>query len=215
MLSAAASIFSRRVEVEELPWSAGHFLGTGITVPPDGYTYLREFNAVLLGALGDPRVPDHRHARDILLGTRRELDLYVNYRPVQLMDARLCPLKDRPPAVQDPGPFDVIVTNHLFGDILTDLGAALQGGLGVAASANLYPGRTSMFEPVHGSAPTIAGCNLANPVGAILSAALLLRHIRWDREADAVETAVRRTVVERQVTPDIGGTLGTLRLAPL
>ncbi|MGE0705780.1 MAG: 3-isopropylmalate dehydrogenase [Vicinamibacterales bacterium] len=314
VLSAAASIFGKRLDFEELPWGAGHFLVTGVTVPPDGYAHLREFDAILLGALGDPRIPDHRHARDILLGTRRELDLYVNYRPVQLMDARLCPLKDRAPddvdfvvfrenteglyagiggrlrpdtedevaiqeevntykgvhrivryafeyaaasgrrrvcmadksnameaghalwqrvfrevasafpgieachlyvdvlalrMVQDPTQFDVIVTNNLFGDILTDLGAALQGGLGVAASANLHPGRTSMFEPVHGSAPDIAGRNLANPVGAILSAALLLRHIGWEREADAIEVAVRRAVIERQVTPDLGGALGT------
>ena len=84
------------LDLEMLPWSADHFLATGVTMPPNGYAMLRDdFDAILLGALGDPRVPDNRHARDILLGTRFELDLYVNYRPVKLLDDRLCPLKDR------------------------------------------------------------------------------------------------------------------------
>jgi 3-isopropylmalate dehydrogenase len=259
-------------------------------------------------------VPDNRHARDILLGTRFELDLYVNYRPVRLLDERLCPLKGRStrdvnfvvfrenteglyvgiggrfkpgtpdevaiqeevntykgvhrivrhafehamsaglrrvcmadksnamtdghaiwqrvfhelapqyPAidarhvyidalalflVQDPSQFDVIVTNNLFGDIITDLGAALQGGLGLAASGNLHPGRTSMFEPVHGSAPPLAGKNVANPVGAMLSAALMMEYLGGAQEAAAIESAVREAVTQRQGTRDIGGTLGT------
>src|SRR5688572_32129108 len=83
------------VELERLPWSAEHYLATGVTLPPDGYDTLRSFDAILIGALGDPRVADNRHARDILLGTRFELDLYVNYRPVRLLDDRLCPLKNR------------------------------------------------------------------------------------------------------------------------
>ena len=84
------------LDLQHLPWSADHYLATGETIPADGYHMLRdEFAAVLVGALGDPRVPDNRHARDILLGTRFELDLYVNYRPVRLLDDRLCPLKDR------------------------------------------------------------------------------------------------------------------------
>jgi 3-isopropylmalate dehydrogenase len=111
--------------------------------------------------------------------------------------------------VQDPSQFDVIVTNNLFGDIITDLGAALQGGLGLAASGNLHPGRTSMFEPVHGSAPPLAGKNVANPVGAILSAALMLDFLGQSAGARAIEAAVRKAVAERQGTSDIGGTLGT------
>ena len=83
------------VELEELPWGADYYLRTGTTVPPGGYDTLRSFDAIFVGALGDPRVPDNRHARDILLGTRFELDLYVNYRPVRLLDDRLCPLKNR------------------------------------------------------------------------------------------------------------------------
>ena len=307
--------FGRTFQIETLPWSADHFLKTGVTMPADGYAMLRsQFDAIFIGALGDPRVPDNRHARDILLGTRFELDLYVNYRPVRLLHERLCPLKGRTPAdvdfvvfrenteglyvsiggrfkagtddevaiqeelntykgvhrivlhafeyargagrrkvcmadksnamaqghalwqrvfreiapaypevearhlyidalallmVQDPSQFSVIVTNNLFGDIVTDLGAALQGGLGLAASGNLYPGRTSMFEPVHGSAPPLAGKNVANPMGAILSAGLMLETLGLKDEAAAIEAAVKTAVVNGQGTKEIGGTLGT------
>jgi 3-isopropylmalate dehydrogenase len=115
--------------------------------------------------------------------------------------------------VQDPSQFDVIVTNNLFGDIITDLGAALQGGLGVAASGNLHPGKTSMFEPVHGSAPPLAGKNLANPMGAILSAALMLDYLGLKAEAAALEAAVKDAVVTGHGTKEIGGNLGTKETA--
>jgi 3-isopropylmalate dehydrogenase len=302
------------VEIQELPWGADHFLTTGVTVPPGGYDTLRSFDAVFVGALGDPRVPDNRHARDILLGTRFELDLYVNYRPVRLLDDRLCPLKNRTrnhvnfvvfrenteglyvgaggrvhadtdeeiavqeevntyrgvrrivryafefaaergltrvcmadksnamthghalwqrvfkelspqyPSieathlyidalamflVQSPEQFQVIVTNNLFGDIVTDIGAALQGGLGMAASGNIHPGRTSMFEPVHGSAPPLAGKNVANPIGAILSAALMLETLGRVEDARRIERAVEGAVHAGETTRDIGGPLGT------
>ena len=111
--------------------------------------------------------------------------------------------------VQNPSQFDVIVTNNLFGDIITDLGAALQGGLGLAASGNLHPGRTSMFEPVHGSAPPLAGKNIANPIGAILSAALMLEYLGLEQEAAAIEAAVQESVATGNGTREIGGTLGT------
>jgi 3-isopropylmalate dehydrogenase len=302
------------LELEQLPWSADYYLQTGITIPPGGYDTLRSCDAVFVGALGDPRVPDNRHARDILLGMRFELDLYVNYRPVRLLDDRLCPLKNRGRRdvnfvvfrenteglyvgaggrlragtddevaiqeevntyrgvhrivghafefaqarglrkvcmadksnamahghalwqrvfsevkaqypqieathlyidalamflVQDPGQFDVIVTNNLFGDIITDIGGALQGGLGMAASGNIHPGRTSMFEPVHGSAPPLAGKNVANPIGAILSAALMLETLGRAEDARRIEQAVEAAVHAGEVTRDIGGTLGT------
>ena len=302
------------LELHDLPWSADHYLETGETMPAGGYDTLRSHDAVLVGALGDPRVPDNRHARDILLGARFELDLYVNYRPVRLLDDRLCPLRNRTRddvnfvvfrentegvyvgvggrfkpgtedevavqeevntwkgvhriirhafefararglrkvcmadksnampqghalwqrvfagmkrdfpeieathlyidalamfLVQDPGQFQVIVTNNLFGDIITDIGGALQGGLGMAASGNIHPGRTSMFEPVHGSAPPLAGRNVANPVGAILSAALLLETLGRVDDARRIERAVEAAVLAREVTRDIGGTLGT------
>jgi 3-isopropylmalate dehydrogenase len=111
--------------------------------------------------------------------------------------------------VKNPGQFEVIVTNNMFGDIITDLGAQLQGGLGMAASGNLHPGRTSMFEPVHGSAPKYAGKNVANPVGGILSAALMLEYLGLVPEADAIEGAVKDSVVTGNGTAEIGGSLGT------
>jgi hypothetical protein len=111
--------------------------------------------------------------------------------------------------VQNPAQFDVIVTNNLFGDIITDLGAALQGGLGLAASGNLHPGKTSMFEPVHGSAPPLAGKNVANPMGAILSASLMLDYLGWHQEAAAIDAAVQDAVTNNRGTQEIGGALGT------
>jgi len=314
VIEAVAQRFGRTFELEHLPWSADDFLQTGVTIPPDGYDTLRSFDAIFIGALGDPRVPDNRHARDILLGTRFELDLYVNYRPVKLLDERLCPLKGRRPQdvdfvvfrentegvyvgiggrfkagtddevatqeeintyrgvhriiryafefatsrglskvcmadksnamphghalwqrvfkevaagypgieashyyidalamymVLDPAQFQVIVTNNLFGDIITDLAATFQGGLGMAASGNIHPGKTSMFEPVHGSAPKFAGKNIANPIGAILSAGLMLENLGLRDEAAAIDRAVLATVTAREATPDIGGNLGT------
>ena len=314
VLERVADVFGRDITLEPLPWSADHYLQTGETLPSNGYDLLRSFDAVFVGALGDPRVADNRHARDILLGTRFELDLYVNYRPVRLLDDRLCPLKDRGRAdvnftvfrentegvyvsiggrfkagtpdevaiqeeintykgvhriithafafaaergftrvcmadksnamqqghalwqrvfkevaadysgitathqyidamamfmVKDPGQYQVIVTNNLFGDIITDIGGALQGGLGMAASGNIHPGRTSLFEPVHGSAPPLAGRNLANPMGAVLSTALLLETLGHRAEAAAVEGAVEAAIAAGQTTTDIGGSLGT------
>jgi 3-isopropylmalate dehydrogenase len=317
VIEAVGQEFGRAFELEHLPWSADYYLQTGITIPPNGYDTLRSFDAIFIGALGDPRVPDNRHARDILLGTRFELDLYVNYRPVKLLHERLCPLKGRGPEdvnfvvfrentegvyvgiggrfkagtdeevatqeeintyrgvhriiryafefatsrgmskvcmadksnamthghalwqrvfkevavgfpsieathyyidalamymVLDPSQFQVIVTNNLFGDIITDLAATFQGGLGMAASGNIHPGRTSMFEPVHGSAPKFAGKNIANPIGAISSAALMLENLGLHDEAAAIDGAVLATVNAGQGTPDIGGTLGTREL---
>ena len=115
--------------------------------------------------------------------------------------------------VRDPRQFDVIVTNNMFGDIITDLAAGLQGGLGMAASGNIHPGKTSMFEPVHGSAPPIAGKNQANPFGAILTAAMMLRHLGLDAEADRIEAAVLDAVRQKKTTQDVGGTLGTREAA--
>src|SRR5215212_6352631 len=97
VLQAVGARFGRRFDLETLPWSADYYLQSGVTMPPDGYDVLRQFDAIFVGALGDPRVPDNRHARDILLGTRFELDLFVNYRPVTLLHERLCPLKGRRP----------------------------------------------------------------------------------------------------------------------
>ena len=315
VLNVVGEVWGRKLDLVQLPWGADHYLESGVSLPPNGHAMLRDdFDAILLGALGDPRIPDFRHARDILLGTRFELDLYVNFRPVKLLDDKLCPLKGRGrkdvnfvvirentegvyvgvggrfkagtpdeiaiqeevntfkgvdriirhafeyakangltkvcmsdksnampqghglwqrvfasvqaeyPGIQathlyidalamflvkDPGQFQVIVTNNLFGDIITDIGGALQGGLGMAASGNIHPGKTSLFEPVHGSAPPLAGKNVANPMGAILSAALMLETLGRTEEAKAMEAAVEAAVQAGQTTVDIGGGLGT------
>ena len=303
------------VAFTELDWSADRYLKDGTTIPPDGFTMLsRDFDAVFVGALGDPRVPTNIHAKDILLGMRFKMDLYANVRPVKCLDDSLCPLKNARAAdidfivirentegayvdvggvfkqgtpdevavqedvntrrgverviryafdyarnsgrekvlmtdksnvmtyahglwqrvfkqvgaeyadiqsqhmyvdalcmhmVRDPKQFDVIVTNNMFGDIITDLAAALQGGLGMAASGNIHPGKTSMFEPVHGSAPPFAGKNIANPIGAISTAAMMLEHLGLSREASKINNAVIDAVRQKKTTQDIGGNLGT------
>ncbi len=309
------------VDFTDFDWGADRYLRDGVTVPPDGFAMLaRDFDAILLGAFGDPRVKTNIHAKEILLGMRFQMDLYANVRPVRLLDAALCPLKGVEPKdvdfvvlrentegvytdaggvfkqgtpdeiatqedintrkgveriiryafeycrnhtkldgsprnkilmcdksnamthagslwqrvfkevsgeypqitaqhmyvdalcmqmVRDPRQFDVIVTNNMFGDIITDLAAGLQGGLGMAASGNIHPGKTSMFEPVHGSAPPIAGKNMANPFGAILTAAMMLAHLGLPNESAKIEAAVLEAVRQKKTTQDIGGPLGT------
>jgi 3-isopropylmalate dehydrogenase len=303
------------IEIKEFDWSADRYLRDGTTIPADGFAMLtRDFDAVFVGALGDPRVPSNIHAKDILLGMRFKMDLYANVRPVKCLDDSLCPLKNRSASeidfvvirentegpyvdvggvfkqgtadevaiqedvntrkgvervirfaceyarkhgrkkvlmsdksnvmtyahglwqrvfkelaeeysdlqtqhmyvdalcmhmVRDPSQFDVIVTNNMFGDIVTDLAAALQGGLGMAASGNIHPGRASMFEPVHGSAPPFAGKNIANPMGAILTAAMMLEHLGYSAEAKRINDSVLEAVRQKKTTQDIGGTLGT------
>jgi len=309
------------VEMVDFDWGADRYLRDAVTVPADGFAMLaREFDAILVGAFGDPRVKTNIHAKEILLGMRFKMDLYANVRPVRLLDAALCPLKGVEPKdvdfvvvrentegvytdaggvlkqgtpdeiatqedintrkgveriiryafeycqghvkidasprskvlmcdksnamthagglwqrvfkevsveypritaqhmyvdalcmqmVRDPRQFDVIVTNNMFGDIITDLAAGLEGGLGMAASGNIHPGKTSMFEPVHGSAPPIAGKNVANPFGAILTAAMMLRHLGFAKEADKIEAALLDSVRQKKTTEDIGGLLGT------
>jgi 3-isopropylmalate dehydrogenase len=313
------------VSFTQFDWGADRYLADGITVPSDGFAMLGcDFDAILVGAFGDPRVATNIHAKEILLGMRFKMDLYANVRPVRLMDASLCPLKGVEPKdvdfvvirentegvygdaggvfkqgtadeialqedintrkgveriiryafeycvshkkldgskrarvlmcdksnamthagglwqrvfkevqreypaikaehmyvdalcmqmVRDPRQFDVIVTNNMFGDIITDLAAGLQGGLGMAASGNLHPGKTSMFEPVHGSAPPIAGKNVANPFGAILTGAMMLEHLGLSSEAARIEAAVLEAVRQKQTTTDIGGGLGTKEAA--
>ena len=302
-------------------WGADRYLADGTTVPPDGFaTLAKEVDAIIVGAVGDPRVPSNVHAKDILLGMRFKLDLYANVRPVRLLDASLCPLKGIEPrdvdfvvirentegvytdsggtfkqgtddeiAIQedintrkgvervirfayqyatqnkkldgsprsrvlmcdksnamtyagslwqrvfrqvaaeypqieakhmyvdalcmqmarDPRQFDVIVTNNMFGDIITDLAAGIQGGLGMAASGNIHPGKVSMFEPVHGSAPPLAGKNVANPMGAILTGAMMLAHLGFTAQAGKIEAAVLDAVRAKKTTSDIGGSSGT------
>jgi 3-isopropylmalate dehydrogenase len=114
--------------------------------------------------------------------------------------------------VRDPRQFDVIVTCNLFGDIISDLGAQLAGGLGLAPSGNIHPGRTSLFEPVHGSAPNIAGKGIANPLGSILTAGMMLDFLGWKSEGESLRNAVRYALQEDFVTPDLGGDKATVEV---
>jgi 3-isopropylmalate dehydrogenase len=302
---------------ERLPYSADHYLKTKETLPEAGFRHLRDdVDAIFLGALGDPRVPGNEHARDILLGLRFKLDLYVNFRPVVLLHPDLTPLRAVGPSgrpavdfvifrentegqytgrgrtsgdehvaeevntgkgvariiraafewakqhgktrvtmsdksnaipthkiwqdtfkaiaaeyggieaehryvdalamelVRDPARFQVIVTNNLYGDILSDLGAGLVGGLGVAASANLHPGRRGgLFEPVHGSAPPLAGTGVANPAAAVLTGALMVEQLGYPGAARDLERAVKDALSNGARTPDLGGKSTTREVA--
>jgi 3-isopropylmalate dehydrogenase len=315
VLARVNELFGAQLEFVHFDWSADKYLKEGVSLPAGAFDMLRkDFSAILFGAIGDPRVPDNRHAADILLGMRFGLDLYANVRPVRLLHEKLCPLKKvttedvnftvlrentegayvnaggvfkkgtpdeiatqeeihtrkgveriiayafdyarahrrskvcmsdksnvmrfagdlwqrsfkevaaRYPEtktqhmyvdaltlmmVRSPADFDVIVTNNMFGDIVTDLAAALQGGLGMAASGNINPDGISLFEPVHGSAPPLAGKNMANPMGSILTAAMMLDHLGLSAPAKAIEQAVAGCVAEDKTTTDIGGRLGT------
>ena len=293
---------------ERLPYSADHYLNTKETLPDSALAHLRnDVDAIFLGALGDPRVPGNEHARDILLGLRFKLDLYVNFRPVELLHPDLTPLRnpgtidfvifrentegpylgrgrssgdehiaeevntgtgveriiraafdwakshsktrvtmsDKSNAipthriwqerfktvakeypgitaehryvdalalelVREPQRFEVIVTNNLYGDILSDLGAGLVGGLGIAASANLHPGnRPALFEPVHGSAPALTGKGIANPIAAVLTGGLMFDHLGHPAAAAELKQAVRTVLAGPARTPDLGGTATT------
>jgi len=308
----------RQIEFVGFDWGADKFLREGVTLPDGAAEMLaNEFDAILFGALGDPRVPSNQHAADILLGLRFKLDLYVNARPVELFHDRLTPLRDRVcddvkfmvfrenteglyvgvggffkkgtadevavqedvnsrkgveriirhafeyarnnhlrrvcmsdksnamtfahdlwqrvfkevrqeypeiesrhlyidtlamELVRDPRQFDVVVTCNLFGDIISDLGAQLAGGLGLAPSGNIHPGRTSLFEPVHGSAPNIAGQGIANPLGSILSAGMLLEFLGWKSEGDKLKQSVRDALKENVVTKELGGSNATVEV---
>ncbi|MBZ5694867.1 MAG: 3-isopropylmalate dehydrogenase [Acidobacteriia bacterium] len=315
VLKAAAAAGGRELALTEFDWGADRYLRDGTTLPADApEMFRRDFDAILLGALGDPRVPGNQHGSDILIGLRFKLDLYVNARPCELFDRRLTPLKDRTEKdinfivfrenteglysgvggffkkgtadeiatqedintrkgveriiryafefargrglkrvcmsdksnalafghdlwqrvftevrreyteiesshmyidnllmqmMRDPSQFQVIVTCNLFGDIASDLGAGLIGGLGLAPSGNIHPGEVSLFEPVHGSAPDIAGKNIANPMGAVLAAGMMCAYLGWTAEAQNIEKAVRAAIREGKTTADIGGPLGT------
>jgi 3-isopropylmalate dehydrogenase len=158
-----------------------------------------------------------RHAHELWYRTFFEVaEEYPDIRAEHIYVDALCSL-----LVLDPGAFQVIVTCNLFGDIVTDLGAALQGGLGMAASANVHPvlhgcceaphprRPVGLFEPVHGSAPSLVGMRIANPFAAMLSAGMLLGHLGWPDARDQIESAVVRALAERQCTPDVGGSLDT------
>lgn len=310
------------LELWNLDLGAERYLKDGTTFPKEIAKRIEnEASAVMLGALGDPRVPGLEYARDILFGLRFGLDLYANVRPVKALADRLVPLKGRGAKdidfvvfrentegiyvnvggqfkrgtpdeiainedvntrkgverliragfeyakahgkktvhmadksnamkhahelwyrcffevakeypgidakhvyvdalclylVQDPRPFEVVVTNNLFGDIVTDLGAGLQGGLGMAASANVHyadPKRVAMFEPVHGSAPPLVGKDLANPLASFLTVGMMLGHLGWREEEARLEALCARAIETEHCTPDVGGKMGTKAVA--
>jgi tartrate dehydrogenase len=304
------------VSFEDFPWGCEYYLKTGAMMPADGLDTLKNFDAVYLGAVGYPGVPDYVSLGGLLLQIRRGFDEYINLRPVRLLKGAPCPLADvstddinmivvrensegeyanvgahlyagtdREVALQtgvfsrygcerviryayefarrekrsltsiskgnalrysmvfwdeifdevgkeypdvethsllvdaaslffvkDPKRFEIVVTSNLFGDILTDLGAAIAGGMGLAAGANLNPERKypSMFEPIHGSAPDIAGQGIANPLASIWSISQMLDFLGEQEWADRVLAAIETLLVERRtLTPDLGGTAKT------
>jgi tartrate dehydrogenase/decarboxylase/D-malate dehydrogenase len=299
----------------DLPWGSAYYQEHGRMMPPDAVEQLRAFDAVLLGAVGTPGVPDHVTLWGLLLELRQRLDLWANVRPVRLLAGVRHPLAGRTPADVDmlfirentegeysgvggrahpglqhevaldtsvftrsgvervaryafelaeqrrgivtsatksnasrhgyvlwdeivgevaadfphvrlesvlvdalaarmvlaPQSLDVVVASNLFGDILTDIGAALQGGMGMAASANIAPGTSvpGIFEPVHGSAPDIVGRRIANPIGAIWGSALMLEHLGHPEAGQSIIAALAATCASGPKTPDIGGSATT------
>ncbi len=312
VLEAAGQRFGFRLNWHAFDWSCETYIETGKMMPADGLEQLRPFDAIFLGAVGHPSVPDHVSLWGLLIPIRRSFRQYVNLRPVRLFEGIETPLKNWKPGqidfcivrennegeysniggrlyegteeemavqqtvftrrgvnrvmrfafelarnrrkhltsatksngiihtmpfwdecfhemaakfpeirtdqyhidiltahfVRHPDWFDVVVGSNLFGDILSDLGPAVVGSIGIAPSANLNPEREypSMFEPVHGSAPDIAGKGIANPIGQIWSGAMMLRHLGATEAADAVENAIAHVLAQAKVrTPDIGG----------
>ncbi|MFN2629879.1 MAG: isocitrate/isopropylmalate dehydrogenase family protein [Gaiellaceae bacterium] len=306
------------LDLVTLPWGSAFWHEHGRMMPADGVEVASGLDAILLGAVGDPSVPDDVTLWGLLLALRQELDLWANVRPVRLLEGIPCPLAGRGPQdvdmlfvrentegeysgvggwvhrglpgelavessvftrdgvertvrfafaqararrgrltsatksnasrytyvlwdevvdavsadypdveresvlvdalaarmVRDPGSIDVVVASNLFGDILTDLAGAIQGGLGVCASANIAPGSdaTAIFEPVHGSAPDIAGMGIANPTGAIWSVALMLDHLGEVAAAAAVMKALEATATAGVRTRDVGGSATTVEV---
>jgi tartrate dehydrogenase/decarboxylase/D-malate dehydrogenase len=299
-------------ETDHYDWGCEYYLKHGRMMAEDGLDILRGYDAILLGAVGFPGVPDHISLRDLLLKIRQGFDQYINLRPVKLLPGIECPVKNKGPEnidmvfvrentegeyagvggfirqgtaeeialqtsvftrkntervmdyafrlarqrgkklasitksnamnysmvfwdrvfrelsgkypdietqsfhvdaaamymVQNPEDFDVVVASNLFGDILTDLGAALQGGLGFAAGANLNPeGKyPSMFEPVHGSAPNIAGRGISNPIAMIWTVKLMLDFLGHGQEGAAIMDAITEVLrYKEKLTPDLGG----------
>jgi 3-isopropylmalate dehydrogenase len=319
VLEAVAARHALNLDVVWFDLGADRYLRTGETLTDAVFESLRDdFAAIYLGALGDPRVPDLKHAKDILLGLRFRLDLYVNYRPAKLLHPDLTPLKGKGPAdldlvvyrenteglyagvggrfkqgtpdevaitemlvtrkgverilraafehaqgtprrrlcmadksnaishahglwrdtfnalkaeyptvdarhlyadvlamelVRAPEDFEVIVISNLLGDVLSDLSAQLVGGLGLAPSANLHPGKAGLFEPVHGSAPPLAGKDVANPLAMILTGAEMVRWLGHEAAAVAIEQAVAAVLEAGETTADLGGSLGTVAAA--
>lgn len=317
ILEAVSKKHNFKLDFTDFPWGGGHYLSTGEILPPNAIQELKQYPAIYLGAMGDPRVPRGLLEREILLKLRRALDLYVNLRPMKLYDERCCPLKkvssldilvvrentedlyaglqgtikkntpdemrmgiafysrkgverilryafeaaknrrkkvtlcDKSNAIPSqeiwdeifveigkeypeitreqiyvdacamafisrPQDLDVVVTTNLFGDILTDLGAELCGGIGLAPSGNINPGNCSMFEPIHGSAPPLAGKNKANPIGAILAGAMMLEHLGEREAAAEIDLAVGKLLKSGKIaSPGANANLGAREISDL
>jgi tartrate dehydrogenase/decarboxylase/D-malate dehydrogenase len=309
------------VEFTDFPWGCDFYLREKRMMPPDGFDQLRQFDAIYLGAIGDPRVPDHISVWELILPLRQRFEQYVNLRPMRLLGGTACPLGGRTPAdidmvcvrensegeyaglggrvhigtpyevaeqtgiftrrgierivrygfevarsrprkllasatksnalqhsmvlwdevvaqvapdypdvtlrkyhvdaiaarmITHPQTLDTIVASNLFGDILTDIGSAISGSLGIGPGANINPERTypSMFEPIHGSAPDIAGKGIANPIAAIWAGAMMLEHLGEPAAAAQIVSAIEQVVSAGQVrTPDLGGSSSTKDVA--
>ncbi len=320
VLDATSKRFGFRFEWQSFPWGCDYYVSKGEMMPTNGLDILKEFDAIFLGAVGAPSVPDHVSLWGLLIPIRRTFRQYVNLRPVRLLRGMTSPLSNKGPqdidfyvirennegeyssvggsvysgteqeiVIQEtiftrkgvervirfafelakqrpnkhltsatksngivytmpywdsifkelsaaypeiktdqyhidaltaklvlmPEHFDVIVASNLFGDIISDLGPAIAGSLGIAPSANLNPERNfpSMFEPIHGSAPDIAGKGIANPIGQIWSGALMLEHLGHSEEARVVEEAIEIVIADKCVyTPDLGGRATTQEL---
>jgi tartrate dehydrogenase/decarboxylase/D-malate dehydrogenase len=314
-LAAAQGGFS--LDVTEFPWGCDYYLAEKRMMARDGFDQLRRFDAIYLGAIGDPRVPDHISVWELILPIRQRFEQYVNLRPMRLLGGTATPLAGRGPAdidmvcvrensegeyaglggrlhvgtphevaeqtgiftrrgierivrygfeiarsrprkmlasatksnamqhsmvlwdevvaqiapeypdvalrkyhvdalcarmVTHPQTLDTIVASNLFGDILTDIGSAITGSLGIGPGANINPERTypSMFEPIHGSAPDIAGKGIANPIAAIWAGAMMLDHLREAEASARIVSAIERVLAEGKVkTPDLGGSANT------
>ena len=320
VLEAAGSLHGVQYQWQEFDWSCEYYARTGAMMPEDGIEQLRDFDAIYLGAVGFPGVPDHVSLWGLLIPIRREFDQYINLRPVRLFEGVPCPLAGKKPGdidflvvrenvegeysaiggiqyegtdaelvvqqsiftrrgvdrvlryayeqasarpaahltsatksngivhsmpywdarvaemakaypqvvtdqyhidiltanfVRMPEHFDVVVGSNLFGDILSDLGPACTGTIAIAPSANINPEQQhpSMFEPVHGSAPDIAGQHIANPIGTIWAGAMMMQHLGCPAVHDSIMAAVERVLREgRCLTRDMGGTASTEEL---
>jgi 3-isopropylmalate dehydrogenase len=299
--------------LDKVDWGAERWLKERVGIPAgELFAIPKKYDALLFGALGDPRIPDMAHGREILLKLRTGLDLFINLRPIKLLSESLSVLNSRKnidiiifrentqdlyagaggalnlgtdhevaidesihtyegvkriineaflyaertqrslvtlvdksnairfggslwqrvfkstaqefphiraehrfvdvaamQMVQDPGIFDVVVTSNLFGDILSDLGAGITGGLGLAASANLNPRGIALFEPVHGSAPDIAGQDKANPFAMFMTVAMMLDYFGYKQAANDIENALKNSIEQGNTTPDLGGSLSS------
>ena len=313
VLEAVAKSEGISLNFTDFDFGADRYLKDGHVLNDDDVANLKKYDAIYLGAVGDPRVTPGVLEKGLLLKLRFDLDLYINLRPIKLYDEKYCPIKDKTKEdidfvvvrentedlyfggggflrkntpqevatqemiatrfgveravryayelamkrnkkvalcdksnvltyshnlwlrtfeevgkeypevtsehyyvdaicmkfVRNPEIFDVIVSPNMFGDIITDLGAEIQGGLGTAVSGNINPNSVSMFEPVHGSAPDIAGQGIANPIATILAAAQMINFLGYEKAAKKIEDAVIKSMIEKQTTPDMGGKLNT------